>query len=59
VRTLTISYGALGTVNGTAKLIACVTVGILWTAVLPTFAFLLAALLMASGTLSFTRLKAY
>lgn len=40
--TLSIGYGALGTVNDTALLIASVTVGILWTAVSPTFAFGLA-----------------
>ena len=55
--TLAISYGALGTVNGTAKLIASVAVGILWTAVSPIFAFALAGLLMAVGTLFLARMK--
>lgn len=55
--TLTISYGALGTVNGSAKLIASVAVGILWTAASPTFAFAVAGLLMALGTLFLARMN--
>jgi hypothetical protein len=48
--TLSISYGALGTVNGTAKFISSTAVGLLWTLVSPVFSFGLAALLMAAGT---------
>ncbi|NWB49842.1 MFS transporter [Pseudomonas gingeri] len=55
--TLAMSYGALGTVNGTAKLIASTAVGVLWTAVSPIFAFAVAALLMAAGTLTLARLR--
>jgi MFS family permease len=54
---LAMSYGALGTVNGTAKLISSTAVGVLWTAVSPVFAFSVAALLMAGGTLTLARLK--
>lgn len=54
--TLTISYGALGTVNGTAKLISSSLVGVLWTAFSPMTGFSVAALLMAAGTVSLTRL---
>lgn len=56
--TLAMSYGALGTVNGTAKLISSTAVGILWSAVSPVLAFAVAALLMALGTLALGRLKA-
>ncbi len=55
--TLAMSYGALGTVNGTAKLIASTAVGVLWTAISPIFAFAVAALLMAAGTLKLARLR--
>lgn len=55
--TLAMSYGALGTVNGTAKLISSTAVGVLWTAVSPVFAFAVAALLMAAGTLTLARLR--
>ncbi len=47
---LEISYGALGTVNGTAKFLSSSLVGVLWTAVSPIFGFGLAALLMITGT---------
>lgn len=49
--TLALSYGALGTVNGTTKLISSSAVGVLWTAVSPVVAFTVAALLMLAGTL--------
>lgn len=49
-RTLATSLGALGTVNGVAKLVASSAVGILWTAVSPAFAFGLATVCMAAGT---------
>jgi MFS family permease len=47
---LGISYGALGTVNGTAKFLSSSLVGVLWTSVSPIFGFGLAALLMMAGT---------
>lgn len=53
--TLAMSYGALGTVNGTAKLIASTAVGVLWTAVSPVFGFSIAALLMLVGTFALAR----
>lgn len=52
---LAMSYGALGTVNGTAKFISSTAVGVLWTAVSPVFSFGLAAVLMAAGTLALAR----
>jgi MFS family permease len=55
--TLGTSYGALGTVNGTAKLMSSSAVGVLWTAVSPEFGFGLAALLMVAGTLAMQRLR--
>jgi MFS family permease len=55
--TLTMSYGALGTVNGTAKFISSTAVGVLWTAVSPVVGFGLAALLMATGTLTLWRIR--
>lgn len=54
--TLGMSYGALGTVNGTAKFISSATVGVVWTAVSPVLSFGLAALLMAAGTLALLRI---
>lgn len=55
--TLATSYGALGTVNGTAKFLSSATVGILWTTVSPIAGFGLAALLMTAGTLTLWRVK--
>lgn len=55
---LGMSYGALGTVNGSGKFVSSSLVGVLWTAVSPTFAFGLAAALMAAGTLLLMRLRA-
>lgn len=52
---LGISYGALGTVNGSAKFVSSALVGVLWTAVSPTFGFGLAAVLMITGTLDLVR----
>lgn len=49
--TLTMSIGALGTVNGTAKFVSSATVGAVWTALSPAAAFLLAAGFMLAGTL--------
>lgn len=53
--TLTISYGALGTVNGSAKFVSSTAVGVVWTVVSPIFAFALAAVLMTAGTVALTR----
>ena len=48
--TLTTSYGALGTVNGTTKFVSSTLVGVVWTAVSPGVGFGLAAVLMLAGT---------
>ena len=55
--TLALSYGALGTVNGTAKFISSATVGVVWTAVSPVLGFGLAAALMGAGTLALLRVR--
>ena len=55
--TLATSYGALGTVNGIAKLISSSAVGLLWTAVSPLLAFGLAAALMTMGTVALRRVR--
>jgi MFS family permease len=47
---LATSYGALGAVNGLAKLIASSAVGLLWTLVSPVVAFNMAAVFMLAGT---------
>jgi MFS family permease len=54
--TLTTSYGVLGSVNGTAKLLSSSAVGIVWTSFSPVLAFGLAALLMGLGSLALRRL---
>ena len=54
-RTLALSYGALGTVNGTAKLVSSAAVGLVWTAVSPVLAFTVAGGLMALGTAALAR----
>ncbi|RJQ72779.1 MAG: MFS transporter [Desulfobacteraceae bacterium] len=54
---LGMSYGALGTVNGTAKFVSSSLVGVLWTTVSPMSAFGLAALFMSAGTAALTRLR--
>ncbi len=51
------SFGALGTVNGTAKFVSSSLVGVVWTAVSPAFGFGLAALLMTVGALAMGRVK--
>ncbi len=53
--TLAISYGALGTVNGTAKLVSSSMVGLLWTAVSPVASFGVAAVFMVLGTIALSR----
>jgi MFS family permease len=53
--TLTMSIGALGTVNGVAKFISSASVGVLWTAVSPVFSFGSAALLMMCGIVALAR----
>lgn len=55
--TLAMSYGALGTVNGTAKFLSSAAVGLLWTAVSPVVGLGLGAALMAAGTLAMTRVR--
>ncbi|HEX9905170.1 MAG TPA: MFS transporter [Propylenella sp.] len=55
--TLATSYGALGTVNGAAKLVSSSAVGLLWTLVSPIFAFGIAAVLMAAGTCALLRAR--
>lgn len=55
--TLTMSYGALGTVNGAAKFVSSATIGLVWTAVSPVFAFGLAAVLMVAGVLALVRVR--
>jgi len=55
--TMTMSIGALGTVNGVAKFLSSATVGVLWTAVSPVCAFALAAALMGAGTLAILRVR--
>ena len=52
---IAMSYGALGTVNGTSKFVSSTVVGVLWTVVSPVFGFGLAALLMAAGTVALMR----
>ncbi|WP_205910004.1 MFS transporter [Tabrizicola caldifontis] len=54
---LSTGYGALGTVNGAAKLISSSAVGILWTLASPLVAFAVAAALMAAGTLALLRVR--
>ena len=56
--TLGTSLGALGTVNGAAKLLSSSAVGVLWTAVSPVWAFGAAAGLMAIGVVLLARLVA-
>jgi MFS family permease len=55
---LAMSYGALGTVNGMAKLVSSASVGILWSAVSPVVGFALAGALMAAGSVALARLRA-
>jgi MFS family permease len=51
------AFGVLGTVNGVGDLVASVSVGALWTALSPVFAFGYAALLMGLGALILYRLR--
>jgi MFS family permease len=53
---LATSYGALGLVNGFAKLIASSAVGLVWTLVSPVLGFALAALFMLVGTIALLRI---
>jgi MFS family permease len=57
-QTLATSLGALGTVNGTAKLLSSTAVGVLWSAVSPVVGFSLAACLMTLGTAVLRQLHA-
>jgi MFS family permease len=54
---LAMSFGALGTVNGTSKFVSSTLVGVLWTVVSPVFGFGLAALLMVVGTMALLRVR--
>lgn len=56
--TMTMSIGALGTVNGAAKFLSSASVGVVWTAVSPVLAFALAAGFMLAGTLALLRGRA-
>jgi MFS family permease len=55
------AYGALGTVNGTAKFLSSAAVGLVWTFVSPVLSFVVAAALMGAGTLllAATRMEAH
>lgn len=55
--TLTLSYGALGAVNGAAKFVSSSLVGVVWTLVSPLLAFGLAATMMGLGTVALSRVK--
>jgi MFS family permease len=55
--TMTLSLGALGTVNGAAKFLSSAMVGLIWTAVSPQLAFVLAAGFMLAGTLAIWRVR--
>ena len=55
--TLTMSLGALGTVNGTTKFISSAMVGLVWTALSPVTAFTVAAGFMFAGTLAITWIR--
>ncbi|MCW7755026.1 MFS transporter [Desulfobotulus sp. H1] len=55
--TLAMSYGALGTVNGTAKFISSSLVGVLWTVFSPMLGFGIAAFFMFSGTVALIRIS--
>lgn len=48
---LTLAYGAMGTVNGVAKFVSSAAVGVLWTMVSPTFSFGIAAIVMFAGAI--------
>ena len=52
---LAMSYGALGTVNGVARLVSSAMVGLLWTALSPIFGFGFAGLIMTAGALALLR----
>lgn len=55
--TLAMGYGALGTLNGTGKLVSSAAVGLLWTVASPVLSFGLAAAVMASGTILLVRVR--
>jgi hypothetical protein len=55
--TLTMSFGALGTVNGTTKFISSAMVGLVWTARSPVTAFTVAAGFMLADTLAITWIR--
>jgi len=55
--TITLSIGTLGTVNGATKFLSSASIGVVWTAVSPVFAFALAAGFMLAGTLTILRVR--
>ncbi|MGQ9660272.1 MAG: MFS transporter [Thermochromatium sp.] len=55
--TVTMGMGALGTVNGVAKFISSASVGVVWTLISPTVAFVLAAGFMSTGALALLRVR--
>jgi MFS family permease len=50
-----LAYGVLGSVNGVGDLVSSTGLGLLWSAISPSFAFAVAASLMAIGTLAMAR----
>ncbi|MBX3507466.1 MAG: MFS transporter [Parvibaculum sp.] len=54
---LATGYGALGTVNGTAKFFSSSMVGLVWTIAAPQFAFAAAAIFMLAGTFMLLRMR--
>ena len=56
-RMLATGYGALGTINGTAKFFSSSMVGLVWTVLAPQAAFAAAALFMMAGTLVLFRAR--
>lgn len=55
--TLSLSYGALGTVNGLARFVSSASVGLIWTVYSPVVAFSLAAAFMFTGTIMMSAAK--
>ncbi len=54
---LTMSYGALGTVDGSAKFLSSAVVGTVWTMTSPVLGLGLAVVLMLTGTVALGRLN--
>jgi MFS family permease len=49
---LTLAYGAMGTVNGVTKFVSSAAVGVSWTMVSPTFSFGIAGIVMFAGAIA-------